>query len=168
MEGSRTSPPGDGKAANPTIRSLKASESGDCEAIMRSLPDWFGIEESIVQYRRDLERMETVVAEGKDGIVGFLTLNYHNEFSAEIHVIAIRPEHRGCGVGGALVRHAEAAVKARGIQYLEVKTLGPSRESRHYAETRRFYRAMGFLPLEENSLWGDANPCLIMVKHVDC
>ena len=28
--------------------------------------------------------------------------------------------------------------------------------------------AMGFRPLEENKLWGERNPCLIMVKHLAC
>jgi len=27
---------------------------------------------------------------------------------------------------------------------------------------------MGFEPLEENRLWGETNPCLIMVKHLAC
>lgn len=33
----------------------------------------------------------------------------------------------------------------------------------HSAEIH-FYEAMGFLPLEETDLWGEATPCLIMVK----
>ena len=154
--------------AEAAVRALKPGEAGVCEAIMRSLPDWFGIEESILQYRRDLEAMDTVVAEGADGVVGFLTLNDHNESSAEIHVMAVRPDHHRRGVGRALVRHAESAVRARQVEYLAVKTLGPSRESRHYAQTRDFYRVMGFHPLEETNLWGDVNPCLIMVKHLGC
>jgi hypothetical protein len=44
-----------------------------------------------------------------------------------------------------------------------VKTLGPSRADVGYAATRRFYRAVGFLPLEELiDFWGK-NPCLVMV-----
>ena len=82
--------------------------------------------------------------------------------------MAVRQDYHRSGVGSALVRHAEAAVRARQIEYLEVKTLGPSRESRDYAQTRDFYRAMGFHPLEETNLWGDVNPCLIMVKHLGC
>jgi hypothetical protein len=27
---------------------------------------------------------------------------------------------------------------------------------------------MGFRPVEENNLWGDVNPCLIMIKHLSC
>ena len=37
-----------------------------------------------------------------------------------------------------------------------------------YAQTRAFYLAMGFRPLEElRKLWDEANPCLIMVKRLE-
>ncbi|MCZ3389515.1 MAG: hypothetical protein LH645_10460 [Actinomycetia bacterium] len=45
-----------------------------------------------------------------------------------------------------------------------MKTLGPSRLDEGYAKTTQFYRAMGYVPLEEiHGLWG-ANPCLILIK----
>jgi hypothetical protein len=66
------------------------------------------------------------------------------------------------------VRHAETRLRDRSVEYLQVKTLGPSRENASYAETRSFYKAMGFCPLEETNLWGDANPCLFLVKHLSC
>jgi hypothetical protein len=35
----------------------------------------------------------------------------------------------------------------------------------NYARTRSFYEALGFIGLEETTaFWGEANPCLIMVK----
>ncbi|MGH4139155.1 hypothetical protein [Clostridium sp.] len=34
-------------------------------------------------------------------------------------------------------------------------------------ETREFYKNVGFCPLEEiKEIWGDKNPCLIMVKTI--
>jgi hypothetical protein len=33
-------------------------QSALCEPILRSLPDWFGIEESTAQYIRDIEGMQ--------------------------------------------------------------------------------------------------------------
>jgi hypothetical protein len=45
-----------------------------------------------------------------------------------------------------------------------VKALGPSHPSIN-ARTRSFYEALGFIALEETTaFWGEANPCLIMVK----
>ena len=64
------------------------------------------------------------------------------------------------------VEHVEALLRPRGVELLQVKTLGPSRPSAAYARTRGFYEHLGFRPLEENALWGEVNPCLIMVKHL--
>jgi N-acetylglutamate synthase-like GNAT family acetyltransferase len=151
-----------------SIRLLRPGESSQCERILRALPDWFGIESALVDYVASTERMETFVAESDGGVVGFLTLHVHNEHSAEIHVMAVDPDrHRG-GIGAALVSRAEAHLRGRAIEFLQVKTLGPSRPWEPYERTRRFYARMGFLPLEENHLWGDESPCLILVKHLRC
>ncbi len=136
----------------------------DCDRILRALPEWFGIEESIVEYGRDLRAMETRVIRSGARVVGFLTMNVHNESTAEIHVMAIDPEWRRQGIGRSLCRSAEQAANSLGCQLLEVKTLGPSHPDPNYRQTRDFYTAMGFLPLEEiHDLW-PGNPCLIMVK----
>lgn len=138
-----------------------------CEKILRSLPDWFGIEEAIVNYVRDLESMETWVADVSGAPVGFATLQQHNPYSAEIHVLAVLPEFHGQGHGRRLVEKAEEILRSRGVEYLEVKTLGPSRPNANYERTRGFYERMGFRPLEETDLWGPDNPCLIMVKRLE-
>jgi hypothetical protein len=50
------------------------------------------------------------------------------------------------------------------VEFLQVKTLGPTRPDEGYDRTRRFYAQLGFRPLEEiRDLWPE-NPCLIMVK----
>ena len=57
-------------------------------------------------------------------------------------------------------------VEARDVEYLQVKTLGPSDPDAGYARTRRFYEPRGFVPLEEpHDLWED-NPCLLLVKRL--
>jgi GNAT superfamily N-acetyltransferase len=151
-----------------SIRSLAAGDADICEKILRSLPDWFGMESAIVRYRRDLDVLETYVAEAAHELVGFLALKQHNPHSAEIHVMAVIEALHGTGVGTALVEHAERLLKPRGVEFLQVKTLGPSGASPHYERTRRFYAARGFRALEETNLWGEANPCLILVKHLSC
>ena len=135
---------------------------------MRSLPKWFGIEETIVDYAKSAETMETYVVEESGQVVGFVTLNQRSPASAGIHCMALREEFHGRGIGRALVEHAERALASRPAEYLEVKTLGPSRPNAEYERTRGFYQHMGFRPLEENDLWGKDNPCLIMVKHLAC
>ena len=57
-------------------------------------------------------------------------------------------------------------LRARGVEYLQVKTLGPSDPDEGYARTRAFYEARGFVALEEiHGLW-EHNPCLLMVKRL--
>jgi GNAT superfamily N-acetyltransferase len=140
-----------------SIRSMFDGEADECEQILRSLPAWFGIEEAIIGYRVDIEAMDTYVTEVSRKVVGFITINDHNEYSAEIHVMAVSGEYHGHGLGRALVEHAEQMLRSRSVEYLEVKTLGPSLPNEHYERTRDFYFRLGFRPLEENKLWGEDN-----------
>lgn len=149
------------------IEGPAVGRSDVCEPILRSLPDWFGIERSIVQYLADMKTMPTVIARANDETVGFLTIKNHNGYSAEVHVMAVRAEAHRSGVGKRLVEAAEAILRRDGIEYLQVKTRGPSKPDEHYERTRAFYMAMGFRPLEEFvNLWDENNPCLVMVKKL--
>ncbi|MGD8625827.1 MAG: GNAT family N-acetyltransferase [Anaerolineae bacterium] len=136
-----------------------------CEPILRALPQWFGIEEATAQYIRDTNRLPTLLAAVGDRVVGFLTLNQHSDYAAEIHVMAVHPDFHRQGIGRALLAEAEQLFRAQGVEYLQVKTLSPAHPDPHYARTRRFYLVMGFRPLEEfPELWGSHNPCLQMIK----
>jgi ribosomal protein S18 acetylase RimI-like enzyme len=148
------------------IRPMERGEDGACEAILRALPEWFGIEEALVAYVRDLRMLETWVADAGGKVVGFLTVRQSTPWSAEIKVMAVAPEAHGQGYGRRLMESAERALRVRGVEFLEVKTLAPSRPDAHYEKTRGFYERMGFRPLGETNEWGDANPCLVMVKHL--
>jgi ribosomal protein S18 acetylase RimI-like enzyme len=142
-------------------------QSAVCEPILRSLPDWFGIEESTAQYVRDIETMPTLIARADQQTVGFLTIHQHNAYSAEIHVMGILLSYHRQGIGKALVCQAEDGLRKQGVEFFQVKTISSSCECEAYARTRQFYRAMGFRPLEEfPTLWGTHNPCLQMVKWI--
>jgi N-acetylglutamate synthase-like GNAT family acetyltransferase len=142
-------------------------QSAVCVPILRLLPEWFGIEAAILNYEREIESLPTFLARDADRVVGFLSLKQHTPYSAEIYVMAIHPNARRSGVGRALVGSAETHAHGMGIEYLQVKTLGPSRPDEGYAQTRAFYEAMGFRPMEEfGQIWDKANPCLILVKRM--
>ena len=64
-----------------------------CSGLLRSLPDWFGLEESIVAYERDVRALPTFAVRDGDGTAAFLSLKLHNEFSAEVVVMAVRRVH---------------------------------------------------------------------------
>jgi ribosomal protein S18 acetylase RimI-like enzyme len=136
-----------------------------CEPILRALPQWFGIEEANAQYVCDTDTLPTMLALVDGQVVGFLTIKYHTQHAAEIHVMGVHPSKHRQGIGRALVDKTEQILRQQGIEYLQVKTLSPSRPNKDYARTRTFYEAMGFRPLEEfKELWDKENPCLQMVK----
>jgi GNAT superfamily N-acetyltransferase len=136
-----------------------------CREILGELPGWFGLEEANAGYERDVADLPTF-AVGDDG---FLALKLHTAEAAEVYVMGVRPDLHRRGVGTALLDAAEAYLRDRGVEFLQVKTLGPSRPSERYEQTRRFYQARGFTPLQELSeIWGPDNPCLVMVKHLRC
>jgi len=143
------------------------NQASICIPILRMLPDWFGIEEAILEYEQAIEHLPTFLAESNNQVLGFLSLKSHFPASAEIHVMAVHPDARRGGIGRALVAAAEAHARGLGVEYMQVKTLGPSRPSAEYALTRAFYEAMGYRPLEEfKKIWDENNPCLVMVKRL--
>lgn len=135
------------------------------DRLLRALPDWFGIESSIVGYVDAGRRLPTILASGDDGnAVGVLLYEKHFPETMEVHLMAVDPAWHRRGIGAAMLAETERLVRADGARLLTVKTLGPSRPSKEYDGTRRFYLACGFLPVEEFlDLWPD-NPCLLMAK----
>ncbi len=135
--------------------------------VLEALPEWFGIPEAREDYIRDSRDMVFHAAYADGTPVGFIALTMHNEHTAEVHVMGVKKPYHRRGIGAALIDRAERFCRAGGYGLLEVKTLDASRENAEYADTRAFYQAMGFLPLEcIPELWGEANPCLIMVKPI--
>jgi GNAT superfamily N-acetyltransferase len=138
-----------------------------CEAVLRSLPQWFGIEESLLMYADDTLRLPSFAALEGDEIVGFVSLMEHFPQAWEIHCIAVRAASRNAGIGRALVAHVEAWLAAKQVTLLQVKTVAATSPSPAYAQTREFYFRVGFLPLEVFPLlWSPRNPCLQLVKFL--
>lgn len=138
-----------------------------CDEILRSLPDWFGIESAIHNYVIDVKTMDTWVAR-IDGLpIGFIAVKKHNQFTAEIHVMGILKNYHRQDIGTQMMTVAEEALKKEQFVFLSVKTLSESHPDLHYAKTRAFYLRNGFLPIEEfKTLWGEANPCLLLMKSL--
>lgn len=137
----------------------------ECEAILRTLPMWFGIEDALQMYVRDSATLPTFGAEEDGSLVGFLSLQEHFPRAWEVHCIAVRANHRGRGIGSHLLAHSEAWLARQGVRFLQIKTVADTSPSREYAETREFYRARGYAPLEVfPTLWNPRNPALQLVK----
>ena len=141
---------------------LPAERSRLCEHVLRDLPEWFGIEEATAAYIKDVAEIPTF----RIGDGAFLSLKLHTPQAAEVYVMGVRRARHRQGLGRALLHAAEAYLRVRGVEYLQVKTLGPSDPDAGYAKTRSFYLARGFVPLEEiHGLW-EHNPCLLLVKRL--
>jgi GNAT superfamily N-acetyltransferase len=140
----------------------------ECEAVLRSLPRWFGIEESLLMYVRDSAALPTFAVEQDERVIGFITLQEHFPVSWEVHCIAIAAEARNRGLGTLLLTQAESWLRSRGAQFLQIKTIAESSPSPEYAESRKFYAARGYLPLEVfPTLWHPRNPALQLVKSLN-
>jgi ribosomal protein S18 acetylase RimI-like enzyme len=163
------------------IRPFGAGDERICESILRALPEWFGIESSLVQYVKDTMRYPTWLAETEEGSgpvewgeqggrggrpSGFVTGHRHFPPSAEIHVIGIHPAFHRRGIGRRLVTFVEDMLRKDGCKFLQVKTLDESRPCDAYAKTRLFYQAMGFVPLEMFPTLWPGNPALMLIKSL--
>jgi GNAT superfamily N-acetyltransferase len=138
-----------------------------CESILRALPLWFGIEEAVGQYIRDVQSMPmwTVISDGQH--IGFVCLHRHTDYAFEIHVMGVLPEHHRTGTGRVLIEAATDFARAAGARYLTVKTLSPAVENAEYKQTLLFYKALGFIPIEEfKTLWNEQNPALMLIKSL--
>jgi GNAT superfamily N-acetyltransferase len=144
-----------------------AGSGADCASILAEIPEWFGMPESNANYARLAEEGPAYLVEVDGRAEGLMMLKPHFDSTVEVYFLAVRPALHRKGVGRALVERAVAIAAERGALYLSVKTLGPSAEYEPYARTRAFYRALGFVPLEEfTEVWGPDNPTLLMVKPV--
>lgn len=147
------------------ISGPEKSDVEGCEQVLRALPDYFGIEDALVQYLKDIKTQPTFHAYLDGRLVGFLTITRHTAGSAEIHLMGVFPKEHRKGIGSALVGAAGHFLIQDGVVLFEVKTLGEAHPDENYKRTRAFYRAQGFLPLEEISdFWGKGLPTLFMVK----
>lgn len=141
------------------------NERAQCEAVLRSLPMWFGIEPALVMYADDSVRLPTFATLEGNVIKGFISLLQHFPHAWEVHCMAVRADTRNQGHGKALLAHAERWLAGQGVSLLQVKTVAATSGSKEYAETREFYDRVGFRPLQVfPELWSPRNPCLQLVK----
>ncbi len=147
--------------------SAPSKKTDICNAILRSLPTWFGVEASIVDYVREVQSMPFYAAYENEKPVGFVAVKVHNAFTAEVCVMGVLQEFHRQGIGRKLIKTCEEYCLAEKLEFLTVKTLDASRESKSYEKTRLFYQSLGFKPLEVFPLlWDENNPCLLMVKCI--
>ena len=150
------------------IRALDpVNDAAACDAIVRGLPDWFGLEEGIAACALAVRTHDGLVAVDGDEVTGFLTYEHADHDGAwEITWIAVRAARRGHGIGGELVSALAATLPQNGT--VRVKTVS-DREGDpgpEYNATRGFYLSQGFSPVAELDIWGPDNPCQVLARPV--
>ena len=112
---------------------IQATGSGaTCRRILNALPKWFGIPASVDEYVVSADSSPTVIASLGPEDVGLLTIVRHSRYAAEVSVMAVLPELHRHGIGRALLSHAEALLATDGVEFLQVKTLAPSKPDEGY------------------------------------
>ena len=136
-----------------------------CRDILYDLPLWFGKPESTEEYCIGVKYKTFFAAKEDDKFTGFISLLDHNKYTSDIYVVGVYNSHRNKGIGSLLLKSAVERSLENDKHFLTVKTLADTHESKEYKETREFYLAKGFLPLEVfPKLWGADNTCLFMIK----
>lgn len=141
-------------------------EFAECEAILRSLNQWFGQEEANNKYAKDIRILDTYVALIEGNIVGYFTIKYLTKFSAEIHLLGIYEQYHRKRIGTKLLQFIEKKLSQSGVEYLKVETLSDKSLDPFYAKTRAFYYKNGFVDLQEITYWGKDNPGIILIKKI--
>ncbi len=151
------------------IKSIDNAEmkSNITDLVLRQLPEWFGIEEAIVEYIDKSKEMMFFAAYHNNEAVGFLSLKINNEHTSEIYAMGVLKGNHNRGIGRELVERAASYSQKNGYKFLMVKTLGETHPDKNYKKTREFYIKSGFYPLEEiKEIWGEQSPCLLMVRSL--
>jgi L-aminopeptidase/D-esterase-like protein/GNAT superfamily N-acetyltransferase len=136
-----------GEVRGMRVRTATPADADLIVELTSDLKGWF-IPESAKQIRRDLERFDCLVAEVAGRIVGMLihgpSVLHPEPNLVQVHWMAVALSHRGRGIGQALVRRIEEICGQRGGATLEVMTVSDVDYYPPYADTRAFYRAVGF------------------------
>jgi len=137
------------------------------EVVLRKLPEWFGIEEALVEYVNTVNKYPYWAAFDKNNCIGFFSGKIHYNRTGEIYVCGIDPAYHGKGIGTLLYKELEKYFTQKGCEYVIVKTLSDTNPDAHYAKTRAFYIKMGFTELVTlTEMWDEINLCLIMIKRI--
>src|SRR6185295_8080362 len=106
------------------IRSLDAgSDASACDAIIASLPEWFGLEEGIRECAEAVRSQPGLVAELDGSVVGFLTTARPYPTTPEISWLAVHARDRRRGIGRALIMALIDQLRTHGDRLVLVRTL---------------------------------------------
>lgn len=150
-----------------SLRPLTPDDAPACDAIMRSLPDFFGYEPGLAACAEAVRSQDGWVAD--DGqVAGFATWQPRTSDSVEITWMAVERGRRHAGIGTAIIERVVADLHSRGYRLALAMTSARPKQADvadTYVPTRQFWSARGFLPLIELDIW-ETNIALLQVRSL--
>ena len=148
------------------VRALAAADAETCEAILRSLPDFFGHEGGLASAFEAIRAGQGTVVESSGSVIGFATWEERTPETAEITWAAVHADSRHAGAGTALIDTLCDELAGRGYKLALAMTSAANKDTSlvdTYIPTRAFWKARGFHPVIELDIW-DTNFALLMVR----
>ena len=126
------------------------------------------MDEGIAECAAAVRIQRGLVAEVDGAVVGFVTHRLHYPHAAELTWLAVSRGAQRQGHGRELVQALARDLTGAGVRHLTVRTLSDRSDDEHYARTRAFYAATGFVPLLDlPELWDAENPAMVFVRDLD-
>ncbi len=131
--------------------------------ILKALPEWFGIPESMEEYIQDSAGRPFFCARINEKNIGFLYLKQTGKDTVELAVMGVLKEYHRNGIGHALFEYAKKEICKKGYSFIQVKTVQMGKYE-SYDKTNQFYLSLGFKEFEVfPDLWDEWNPCQIYI-----
>lgn len=133
--------------------------------VLDDLPDWFEFEEAKVNYAEKSKIYDTYIISENNYDIGFLVVKETSKDAIEIYCLGILQAFRSKGYGRLLVDEILNLYR-ESHGFVQVKTLDYGID-KYYDQTIGFYNSLGFVKLETiKEVWGEDNPCMIMVRSL--
>lgn len=133
--------------------------------VLEDLSDWFEFEESNLAYAKNSKILNTYIISDNNQDFGFIIIKETSTCTIEIYCLGILDVYRCKGYGKFFVNEVLNLYRTS-FSFVQVKTLDEGLD-KFYDQTIGFYKALGFMKLETiKEIWGDDNPCMIMVKSL--
>lgn len=126
-----------------------ATKSRLCAELAAQLPKWFGRTESNKKYAVGIIERDALVGLLDGEPRGLIAFDHHFASTCNVWWLAVHPAAHRMGLGRALLERVAQHARERGCRFLTVETMSPRAVSPEFEITRRFYKAVGFIPLVE-------------------
>lgn len=145
--------------------SIRPAERADLLAVVRIENESFPQPWPYDAFERFLGEPGFLVALEGEEVAGYVVADVNRQFGRQLgHVkdVAVHPDHRGSGVGTALLTRAIAVMTARGADSVKLEV----RRSNDGA--KRLYRRFGFEPMRRvPDYYGNDEDAIVMVRKLE-